>query len=138
MGFDLRASLVRLLSNALHALMWLYRGQNATIYKDQTTVFYDDPVKYLQNRFPAEVDPRFPPSPLPVAIRYNSTDWKHTWPSHIVVFEDLLNTASSTGSILGVLQKHQYHQVHSFWNSHFQDDDRRRGRIVVFEWKSDK
>lgn len=31
-------------------------------------MFYDSPVRYLQERFPNTVDPRFPPSPHPTSI----------------------------------------------------------------------
>lgn len=133
MGFDMRATYLVCPCSEVNDLAYgVRRGQDAISYKDQTAVFYDDILTYLQTRFPAAVDPRFPPSPLPSTTSSGSIDWQHTWPSHIVVFEDLLSS-----SVAGVLHKQQYHQVHSIWNSHLQDDDRRRGRIIVLEWQGD-
>ncbi|EEB90831.1 hypothetical protein MPER_10912 [Moniliophthora perniciosa FA553] len=35
-------------------------NQNLSTYKDQTTVFFADPLQYLKERFPEQVDPVFP------------------------------------------------------------------------------
>ncbi|KAI5479635.1 GPI mannosyltransferase 3 [Pseudohyphozyma bogoriensis] len=72
-------------------------GQDPVTYRDQTNIFYDSPIRYLQDRFPPLVDPSFPPSPFTFpssstkTVEYpNDLGWRHTWPSHVVVFDVLL------------------------------------------------
>ncbi|KAK4702126.1 GPI mannosyltransferase 3, partial [Phenoliferia sp. Uapishka_3] len=110
-------------------------GQNASTYRDQSDYFYEDPIQYLLTRFPPAVDPAFPPSPFTIpSFSDNSMDlgWRHEWPSHVVVFQDLLT--SFGGVVAGLLKQRGYVEYKRMWNSHFQDDARRTGDVVVLKW----
>ncbi|KAF9227834.1 hypothetical protein BS17DRAFT_693434 [Gyrodon lividus] len=77
-----------------------------TKYKDQTDVFFESPISYIETHFPAHVDPTFPPSPYPSSVpnasfiqtlrtvesQSGSWDlgWRHEWPRYIVCFGALL------------------------------------------------
>ncbi|KAM0786678.1 hypothetical protein ACM66B_002125 [Microbotryomycetes sp. NB124-2] len=129
-------------------------GQNATTYRDQSDVFYESPATYLFERFPREVDPEFPPSPviLPDELARlqrdgKTPDWRHEWPSHIVVFEALLQTSvekqlvspansNATLTIRDVLAQNGYVEIKRLWNSVWHEDERRRGDVVVLRWRA--
>lgn len=123
-------------------MLYYYRGQDPTTYLDQSDYFYQNPSLYLLTRFPHVVNPKFPPSPFPRLYDPKQFDndqgWKHTWPSHLVVFQDLLNTKDSlvdgNGTIGDIFKAKGYIEVERLWNSHFHDDDRRRGDVVLLKW----
>lgn len=107
------------------------RGQNVSNYRDQSDFFYDDPLSYLHTRFPPSVDPSFPPSPSPASyllVKNYDLGWKHTWPSHIVLFEALLPQVKE------VLEDRGYRQEKRIWNSHWHEDERRRGDVIILRW----
>ncbi|KAK4049576.1 glycosylphosphatidylinositol anchor biosynthesis [Microbotryomycetes sp. JL201] len=131
-------------------------GQNATTYKDQSDVFYDSPSTYLVERFPQDVNPGFPPSPaiLPGELiqlyeRGQVPDWKHEWPSHIVLFQALVDEPVELGLLSRVWVDHEaqnktlgnllaskgYVEVKRSWNSLWHEDDRRRGDVIVLQWR---
>ncbi|KAF7727346.1 glycosylphosphatidylinositol anchor biosynthesis [Apophysomyces ossiformis] len=49
------------------------------------------------------------------------------WPSHFIMFDHLL----SNGTVADALQKKGFQECRRFFNSHFHDDTRRRGDVVV-------
>lgn len=121
-------------------------SQPAASYLDQTDFFYASPFSYLRDRFPPEVDPTFPPSPfvaahLPRASGpvnpfpegdLNDLGWWHEWPSHLVCFDVLL---TERGGEVGAFLRAKGYEVHRrLWNSHFHEDGRRRGDVVVLKW----
>jgi phosphatidylinositol glycan class B len=82
-------------------------GQDIDEYRDQTDVFYDSPLDYLNTRFPPDVDLTFPPSTYPCSPpglpekltagnegtrAAESERWKHEWPEYLVMFGHLLDT----------------------------------------------
>ncbi|SGY14818.1 BQ5605_C013g07112 [Microbotryum silenes-dioicae] len=98
----------------------------STAYRDQSDYFYASPSNYLTQRFPSEVDPTFPPTP------FQTQEWQHTWPSHLVFFETLLDQDPEVAKILkGV----GYEEEERRWNSLWHDDGRRRGDVVVWKWR---
>ncbi|SCV70356.1 BQ2448_1750 [Microbotryum intermedium] len=103
-------------------------GHDATtsLYRDQSDYFYESPSTYLTQRFPTEVDPTFPPSP------FQTKDWQHTWPSHLVFFQALLD---QDPGVERVLRGRGYEEVERRWNSLWHDDERRRGDVVVWKWR---
>jgi len=113
------------------------RTQLAT-YRDQSDVFYDDVHSYLAQRFPPTVDPAFPPSPAAAALPsayLTGSGAKHTWPSHLVVFEELLGRSGQSGqSVAELLAERGYAEQERIWNSHFHDDSRRLGDILILGW----
>jgi phosphatidylinositol glycan class B len=126
----------------IHTQNSLYRGQNPRTYRDQSDFFYQDPLRYLATRFPPHVDPAFPPSPVVVAEGVargvddddydDDLGWTHEWPSHLVVFQALLDNYG--GGVRDFLEAKGYVEEHRLWNSHWHEDERRRGDVVVLRW----
>ncbi|KAK3813734.1 MAG: Alg9-like mannosyltransferase family-domain-containing protein [Linnemannia gamsii] len=79
-------------------------------YKDESDFFYENPVAFMDNRF----KDRSPTEPKE---------------SHLVLFEDLIRT---TPDMLVWLNSQGYHECTRFFNSHFHDDSRRRGDVLVY------
>lgn len=88
-------------------------GQDLSTYKDESDYFYDDPYTFIENRF-------------------SSTQ---SWPSHIALFECLLNISGPGRhrNISSLLVKQGYIVQYSWRNSLFHLDHRRRGRILLLE-----
>ncbi|PWY99880.1 hypothetical protein BCV70DRAFT_200792 [Testicularia cyperi] len=114
-------------------------------YMDQSDFFYADPIKYLVERLPYNVDTRYPSSSphedyMPETAE-NKWDlgWRHYWPSHVVVFESLLDTNTRkpghTRTLRNLLSLKGYRQVGRFWNSNVHEDPRRSGDVVVLAYK---
>jgi phosphatidylinositol glycan class B len=99
-------------------------------YKDQTDVFYEDPPAYLQARFPAIVDPTFPPAPCPMTTT-PACSWQHEWPRFLVLFGALLDEPR----INATLTEKGYTQTWHGMNG-FEEDTRRRGGVCVWQWQS--
>lgn len=74
-------------------------------YLDIADQFYEDPVKFLDVHMGTDYD----------------------WPSHLIMFEAIVPT------IEGVLKEQGYERTVSFFNSHFHDDSRRRGKVLVYQ-----
>lgn len=110
-------------------------GQAHEGYRDQSDFFYEDPARYLLDRFPATVDPSFPPSlgatREPSAASDDNLGWTHAWPSHLVVFDALLEKRE----VAAILAERGYVERARFWNAHWTDDERRRGDVVVLAWR---
>lgn len=83
-------------------------------YRDESDQFYDDPERFLLAN-------------LPPFERPNDTNYAHTWPARLVVFEPLEEL------INGFSQGH-YTECQRFFNSYFHWDSRRRGDLVVYCW----
>ncbi|KAA1469323.1 glycosyltransferase family 22 protein [Dentipellis sp. KUC8613] len=106
-------------------------GQNITMYKDQTDIFYASPLAYLHDHFPPHVDPAFPPSPYPrtppgTRMR-NVGVWRHEWPSHLVFFGALLGSEG----VEETLKHLEYREVWRGGNG-LEEDWRRRGGVRVW------
>ncbi|KAH7340629.1 glycosyltransferase family 22 protein [Rhizoctonia solani] len=110
-------------------------------YTSQTDVFFEalGPIRYLDRYFPPSVDPAFPPSPEPFTIPGSSPPmqgWNHTWPSHFIMFGALENLSSSTeiqGTVGQKLRRMGYEVIWRVSNG-WEEDERRRGGVVVWEW----
>ncbi|KAH7107666.1 Alg9-like mannosyltransferase family-domain-containing protein [Auriculariales sp. MPI-PUGE-AT-0066] len=108
------------------------RGENLTTYRDQTRVFYDDPVVYLRKHFPRRVDKHFPPSPLPSTPPGRApVSWSHSWPSHLVLFGALLEMPE----VKTLLTETGYREDVRFVNG-FEEDEKRRGGIQLWRWNA--
>lgn len=74
-------------------------------YLDIADLFYEDPIKFLDNHFPGD----------------------YGWPSHLAFFKQL-------EPIVGEYLQNEHYRPHkSFFNSHFHDDWRRVGDVVVYK-----
>lgn len=63
--------------------------------------------------------------------------WSHTWPSHIVLFGNLLQVTRQSSKDLKVgdlLEKKGYKIRKRLWNTFKHEDERRDGDVVVMEW----
>ncbi|GAA97117.1 glycosyltransferase family 22 protein [Mixia osmundae IAM 14324] len=116
-------------------------GQDQRSYKDQSDFFYEDPITYLKRRFPYPPNDEFPPSLLPdvrsLQAKFKTSGdlgWRHEWPTHFVLFESLLN---STANLAWQFQHKHYVPVKRFFNSHVHEDPRRRGDILVLQYRKD-
>ncbi|CDW97284.1 hypothetical protein, partial [Sporisorium scitamineum] len=123
-------------------------AQSSTKYWDQSDFFYHDPIKYLVDRFPYNVDTDYPPSP-PAALMEGEGEshpwdkgWRHSWPSHLVVFESLLKEGTRrlghTRTLKNLLSLKGYREVARYWNTPKHEDARRDGDIVVLAYKGPK
>ncbi|EPQ29303.1 uncharacterized protein PFL1_03058 [Pseudozyma flocculosa PF-1] len=137
--------------------------QDASTYKDQSDFFYADPHYYLSHRFPSSVDIAFPSSPAdpqpsaarssPLGRHKDDLGWRHVWPSHLVVFDNLLqlrpaalpssadpedrrNGGQSMQTVGGLLAQRGYVERTRTWNSFKHEDPRRDGDIVVLVHRS--
>jgi len=106
------------------------RGENIATYRDQTRVFYDDPIAYLRRRFPRRVDRHFPPSPQPTTPPGQlPVSWSHSWPSHFVLFGALLDIKG----VRELLEETGYREDTRFING-FEEDEKRRGGVQLWRW----
>jgi phosphatidylinositol glycan class B len=106
-----------------------------TTYKDQADVFYDSPMEYIRQHFPAEVDTTFPPSPFPSSIpgavvqSANGEPWRHTWPQFLVMFGDLL----ADQGVRLLLETKGYGEVWSAgWG--WEGEGKRKGGVKVWKY----
>lgn len=99
--------------------------------------------------FPAHVNPAFPPSPRPFTppseslFSSVSQTWQHEWPSHLVMFDNLLMLSSSTESseeensrqsVRHFISKLGYEEVWSSgWNG-WEGDDKRQGPVKIWQY----
>lgn len=84
--------------------------QDTRDYMDEADIFYDDPVDFMANQM-------------------------RGWPDRLILFESLLDTHSKSNpsvSVSQVLEEKGYSECKRFFNSHFHDDTRRRGDVLVF------
>ncbi|KAG9008055.1 glycosylphosphatidylinositol anchor biosynthesis [Tulasnella sp. JGI-2019a] len=110
------------------------RGQNLDTYRDQTRIFFDDPMRYVAQRFPSFVDPSFSPSPLPASKPGDSvtTTWDHTWPSHLAFFGALIE---DNEELQLTLEKHGYQKAWSSGNG-WEEDEKRKGGVQIWSWSA--
>ncbi|KDQ60920.1 glycosyltransferase family 22 protein [Jaapia argillacea MUCL 33604] len=105
--------------------------QNISEYQSQADIFYNSPVAYLKERFPAEVDVTFPPSPFPSCVPGEAPDdrWRHEWPRYLVMFGALLDEEGVREAIEGK----GYAEV---WigTDGWEGDARRRGGVRVWKY----
>lgn len=75
----------------------------------------------------------------------NDLGWKHSWPSHIVLFDSLLGVGWSDGegvveqeaeNVGELLEARGYREEGRLWNSHFHEE-RRSGDVVILRWYDD-
>ncbi|KAI0221216.1 glycosylphosphatidylinositol anchor biosynthesis [Massospora cicadina] len=100
-------------------------GQSLATYKDVSDRFYDHPGAFLATQLAQNY------SNWEMYVNANSTvEFKYFWPSHLVLFESLLTAWPEVGH--QILEVQRYHLCYSFFNSHFHEDERRRGHVLVF------
>ncbi|KAF4578916.1 glycosylphosphatidylinositol anchor biosynthesis [Pleurotus pulmonarius] len=84
------------------------RGEALDTYVDQTDVFFQSPIDYLDRYFPSKVDTSFPVSPYPASLPGTKDDqWVHEWPKHLVFFGQLLSYDGVESRLKGL----GYHEV---------------------------
>lgn len=114
------------------------RGQNLLTYRDQTVLFFNDPIDYITATFPRTVDPGFPRSSYPMSIpgTYSQVDaetlypWKHEWPRHLVFFSALLRRQG----VQEIWEEKGYVKV---WagGSEWEGEGERKGSVQVWSWQ---
>jgi len=122
--------------------------EKETEYWDQSDFFYHDPIKYLVERMPYNVDTRYPASPeLGEGAERGGENvwdkgWRHSWPSHLVVFDALLKEGTRkvghTRTLKNLLSLKGYREVGRYWNTVKHEDARREGDVVVLAYKGPK
>ncbi|TRM62487.1 glycosyltransferase family 22 protein [Schizophyllum amplum] len=115
----------------------LKTGSSAS-YKDQTTVFFNAPHEYLTTRFPAKIDPVFPPSPNPFTAPASAgdltQDWRHEWPRYLVLYGALLEREDVRQLLLENGYKEMWSSGEKWWQGALGPDDKRMGGIRVWRW----
>ncbi|KIY73236.1 glycosyltransferase family 22 protein [Cylindrobasidium torrendii FP15055 ss-10] len=113
-----------------------YVGQNLTTYRSQTSVFFANPVKYIQQTFPPSVNPSFPISAFPATkpgtvLRTQEVyPWVHEWPRHLVFFGALLDAPNVRHMLAGLGYSEVWH-AGRWWEG---DGDERKGGVRVWKW----
>ncbi|QRW00444.1 glycosyltransferase family 22 protein [Ceratobasidium sp. AG-Ba] len=109
-------------------------------YASQTDVFFETlgPISYFEKYFPLAVDPRFPPSPAPYTRPGRPVPekgWEHRWPSHLLMFSALESQTSfgRTKTVGTKLEELGYQVIRRIRNG-WEEDERRKGGVVVWEW----
>lgn len=118
--------------------------QQPSEYKDQTDIFFEAPLEYMQTHFPSRVDTSYPPSAFPSSVpnvtfvetlqvmeqssRSWDLGWRHEWPQYIVLFGALLREPG----VLDLFRNQGYEEV---WKGGFEweGEGQRRGAVRV--WK---
>ncbi|KAG9295804.1 hypothetical protein G9A89_009033 [Geosiphon pyriformis] len=90
-------------------------------YMDEADQFYSDPLKFLSHHF----------EDITKSSKRNNSERGslpvlRKWPSHLVIFEALLKDITS------LIEKSDYQECSRFFNSHFHDDSRRQGDVILF------
>ncbi|KAF8320798.1 hypothetical protein DL93DRAFT_2215963 [Clavulina sp. PMI_390] len=135
------------------------RHEKPSVYKDQTMIFYDDPIQYFRTFFPTSVNPSFPPSPRPATppgtlspsleavyapdgAGRGPEGWEHEWPEFLVMYDVLLplrgvyqseghDGANKDESVEEMLIRLGYREAwRSGWNG-YQRDVRKRGELLM-------
>jgi len=94
-------------------------------YVDEADLFYRDPIGFLSTCLSDQSSS----STGPESIEICDSHWSgrsRPWPSHLVLFE------ASREAIGDILIEKGYHLQKSIFNSHFHDDARRRGDVLVY------
>ncbi|KAL6305282.1 glycosyltransferase family 22 protein [Sparassis latifolia] len=107
-------------------------GEDVSVYKDQTDIFYDSPATYFRTYFPSAVDPTFPPSSFPCTTPASdiseSERWSHEWPQHVVIFGALLDMPEVRGLLEG------FGYAESWRMGGWEADVRRRGGVRIWRY----
>ncbi|KAL4266130.1 Mannosyltransferase [Pleurotus pulmonarius] len=106
------------------------RGEALDTYVDQTDVFFQSPIDYLDRYFPSKVDTSFPVSPYPASLPGTKDDqWEHEWPKHLVFFGQLLSYDGVESRLKGL----GYHEV---WRRgrDWEGEGKRKGGVRVWRW----
>ncbi|KAF5358067.1 hypothetical protein D9756_001353 [Leucocoprinus leucothites] len=118
------------------------QGQNLSLYRDQTDLFFDKPIDYIITAFPKTVDPKFPRSSYPASIPgtpqppSSQADsgvlypWRHEWPRHLVFFGVLLQRQG----MREILEEKGYVEA---WKGgrEWEGEGERMGGVRVWSWQ---
>lgn len=99
-------------------------GVTVAEYMDESDYFYQDPLEFIRKNFPEIITPN-----SPINIK---SEWPHQWPTYLVLFDDLWRDEN----IKSVLAP-AYKTVERLWNSPFHWDSRRRGDLILLEYRSE-
>jgi phosphatidylinositol glycan class B len=94
---------------------------NRTAYKDESDVFYVDPNLFIGTYFQNNKTSKEVSVP-----GQNYKIMVYEWPSHIVLFDNLKPALDEA------LGQNNYKECLRFFNSHWHDDERRRGDVLVY------
>ncbi|KAJ5579759.1 uncharacterized protein N7459_005744 [Penicillium hispanicum] len=102
-----------------------------TIYRDEADQFYDDPNQYLREHMVGGL--RYVPrrstyidGPRNIPASNATPAPLHEWPDYLIFFAQLEPTLNR------LLRASFYDECYRTWNTHWHDDWRRRGDIVVW------
>ncbi|THV03344.1 hypothetical protein K435DRAFT_748028 [Dendrothele bispora CBS 962.96] len=125
-----------------HGGMWALgcepplQHHDVSLYSDQTDAFFDNPLQYLRDRFPSQVNTSFPISPYPVSPPGISptvkNPWVHEWPRHLIFFGALLEVEG----VKILLEQRGYIEIWKRGRSWEGDEDTRKGGVRVWKWHS--
>lgn len=97
-------------------------GSSVDTYMDESDYFYDNPILFIKENFPEEIDVD--------NVQSEHVQWPHKWPHYIVMFEDLWGNNQDIRDYLGG----HYVIVENIWNSHGHWDSRREGDLLVLKY----
>ena len=94
-------------------------------YLDEADVFYANPARWLDENMQDRSSISVTSDPIGTATS-GTNDAKRSWPHYLVAFEQLQPT------MLQVLEGSRYKECKRFFNTHWLDDGRRRGDVIVW------
>ncbi|KAJ3273333.1 hypothetical protein HDV01_004550 [Terramyces sp. JEL0728] len=93
--------------------------QNRTIYRDETDLLYQDPEKFISTYFEGKGTIKVP--------YQNYTIPSYSWPSHLVWYDN----PHLKPVLEPILFSKGYFECARFFNTHFHDDDKQAGDLVI-------
>jgi phosphatidylinositol glycan class B len=87
-------------------------------YLDEADIFYQDPIAWINKNMAATDDGSQEGKERHLAQR--------AWPEYLVFFEHLQPTVGA------LLERNDYHECKRFFNTHWHDDGRRKGDVLVW------
>ncbi|KAL2920144.1 glycosylphosphatidylinositol anchor biosynthesis [Polyrhizophydium stewartii] len=116
---------------------------NRAAYRDETDVLYDDPEGFVRTYFETQLGNKTLswPTPAPALGAFHTAAGvymdvpgqpyrvrRYTWASHVVMFDN----ARLWPLVSRLMDGSDYTQCARFFNSHFHDDSKRLGDVVVW------
>ncbi|OWB58696.1 hypothetical protein B5S28_g4763 [[Candida] boidinii] len=95
-------------------------------YRDESDLFYDDPIKFIDENFP---DINSNSKWIDLKIDDNISKYPHNWPDYLVIFQHMESFMIENYIELGK----NYIEYKRLFNSRFHWDHRRTGDLIIYK-----
>lgn len=96
-------------------------------YRDESDLFYDDPIKFIDENFP-DINSNSKWTDLQIED-YNISKYPHNWPDYLVIFQHMESFMIENYIELGK----NYIEYKRLFNSRFHWDHRRTGDLIIYK-----